>query len=177
MTDLILLDTDGLVAAWNFDEGEGQYGHDDSPFQQTVVLGGQEESEDSDPEWRLVEHGFAEFRRGDSNGDSQVDISDAVTILDYLFGASRLTCLDAADANDDGDVGISDPIGLLTFLFGGGIRPVPPFLSCDRDPTPDVNGCSSYPLCALRHLGDIASTDVPFYCIALLSVLCIHCVR
>lgn len=41
------------------------------------------------------------FRRGESNGDGEIDISDSLAILPHLFlDDSRLGCLDAADPND-----------------------------------------------------------------------------
>jgi hypothetical protein len=67
------------------------------------------------------------FVRGNANNQNQVDVSDAVYILQYLFEpdiGEQPACMDAADANDDGVIDISDPVYLLFFLFGGG--PVPP---------------------------------------------------
>src|SRR6185436_6181336 len=43
------------------------------------------------------------FRRGDTNADAHVDVSDSIATLGYLFlGSGAPACLDAADANDDG---------------------------------------------------------------------------
>ena len=56
--------------------------------------------------------------RGDANHDDEIDISDPIAILSYLFLGRELACLSAADANKDGEIDISDPIRLLTFLFG-----------------------------------------------------------
>jgi hypothetical protein len=45
------------------------------------------------------------FVRADANGDPKLDISDAVTVLNYLFlGDAAPDCLDAADTNDDGEL-------------------------------------------------------------------------
>lgn len=83
-----------------------------------------------------------EFLRGDANSDTNVDISDAVTVLDYLFlGGVRDGCLDAMDADDTGLVNISDPIYLLNFLFLGGSAPPPPFPRSGVDPTGDDLSC------------------------------------
>ena len=61
------------------------------------------------------------FIHGNTNGDDELDISDAVTTLNYLFlGEGLLECPDAADANDDGQVDISDPVTALSFLYLGG---------------------------------------------------------
>ena len=42
------------------------------------------------------------FLRGDGNDDGTIDLTDAITILNYLFlGGVVPGCLDAADADDD----------------------------------------------------------------------------
>lgn len=83
------------------------------------------------------------FRRGDSNGDSLVNISDAMATLGYLFLDGRKPhCLDAADANDDGSLDMSDPIFTLDYLFRGvtGTLP-PPNGEPGVDPTADGISC------------------------------------
>lgn len=88
------------------------------------------------------------FLRGDSNADGGVDISDAITSLNYLFrGGVFPSCVAALDANDDGGVDIADAIYLLGWLFRGGPAPPAPGpgAGCTTDPTPDTLGCESYP--------------------------------
>ena len=64
------------------------------------------------------------FVRGDANGDLELDISDGIFTLSYLFlGGESPECDDAADTNDDGAVDISDAVNLLNFLFLGGPLP------------------------------------------------------
>lgn len=64
---------------------------------------------------------------GDANGDTALDISDAVWTLQYLFaGGAPPASLEAADTNGDGKLDISDPIYLLTYLFLGGPGPICP---------------------------------------------------
>src|SRR5262245_56552351 len=72
------------------------------------------------------------FRRGDSNADGKVDVTDAIHLLGFLFlGApSQLPCPDSADSNDDGKLDISDPVRALGFLFQGAAAPPPPFGGC-----------------------------------------------
>ena len=86
----------------------------------------------------------APFRRGDSNDDAKIDISDAVSTLNALFGGGpQPVCRDAADANDDGVTDISDPVYLLNFLFAGE-SPPPPSPgpeACGFDPTTDTLDC------------------------------------
>jgi hypothetical protein len=83
------------------------------------------------------------FIRGDSNGDSTVDLSDAVFSLAYLFlGGTPPGCIDAADADDDGAVDIVDPVFTLAFLFLDGLRPPEPFEFPGPDPTGDDLPCN-----------------------------------
>ncbi|MDO8508556.1 MAG: dockerin type I domain-containing protein [Nanoarchaeota archaeon] len=67
-----------------------------------------------------------EFFRGDANSDTTVDLSDAITILSYLFyNGNAPYCKDAADANDDGSIDVSDAVRVLNVLFQGETFPVP----------------------------------------------------
>jgi len=77
------------------------------------------------------------FRRGYVSPDPDLDLADAVTILDYLFlGGGEPKPLAAADLNDDAAVDISDPVFLLDYLFTGGPEPPEPFQVRGSDPTP-----------------------------------------
>lgn len=88
---------------------------------------------------------MVEFLRGDANQDGRVDISDTVTIGNYVNSASaNIRCLDAADVNDDGRVNIFDVSYLQSFLFSGGPAPRQPYPARGGDPTDDTAGCASY---------------------------------
>ena len=67
------------------------------------------------------------FTRGDANADGTVDISDAVSILLYLFSGDPIASLPATDVNDDSATDITDVIFLLDYLFRGGSPPPEPF--------------------------------------------------
>lgn len=85
------------------------------------------------------------FRRADANSSGDVDISDAVSTLGWLFsGTAEPACLAAADSNDSGDVDLSDAIYTLTWLFSAGERPPSPGpFDCGADATPDeLPACS-----------------------------------
>ncbi len=89
-----------------------------------------------------------QFRRGDSSGDSLIDLGDAVATLRFLFLHGVIQqCLDAADANDDGALDISDALFTINFLFLGGALPPEPGLACGEDPTGDGLDCRQYWLC------------------------------
>ncbi|MEM7164199.1 MAG: VCBS repeat-containing protein [Planctomycetota bacterium] len=85
---------------------------------------------------------FAGFRRGDSNLDGSVNLSDPIELLGTLFSqGAPLLCVDAADANDDDTVNLADPIALIYAIFGAG-PPIPqPFGPCGFDNTPDSLPC------------------------------------
>jgi len=80
--------------------------------------------------------GVTVFVRGDSDSSGEVNISDPVYTLNYLYQGGRAPfCLDAADANDDGTLDLSDPVATLAFLFLGG-SPLPdPGGTLGKDPT------------------------------------------
>lgn len=89
--------------------------------------------------------GFAidAFLRADTNGDTAVDIADAVAILDFLFsGGIEPSCQNAADANDDDQLNVADAIQVLDALFSGGSPlPAPTGGDCLPDPTPGNLTC------------------------------------
>ena len=87
------------------------------------------------------------FIRGDVNGDTKVDLGDAVSILFGLFGGRTIACLKSADTNDDGAVDVTDAVDLLDYLFAGGRAPRTPFTKCALDPTTDALTCNSFPTC------------------------------
>ncbi len=94
--------------------------------------------------------GAIPFRRGDTNGlGEEVDISDAITVLGFLFnGTAELGCKRAADVQNDGSIDLSDAIFILQFLFNGG-EPIPPPNACDDAAAfePSPLHCCEYPSC------------------------------
>jgi len=89
------------------------------------------------------------FRRGDTDRNRAVELTDAVNILGFLFlGTDEPSCPDAADTNDSGGVDIGDPIHLLNVLFlGTGSIPAPGPTTCGVDPTEDALSCDTYDAC------------------------------
>ena len=82
------------------------------------------------------------FRRGDVNDDAQLDIADAIALLNFLFqGADAPPCPKAADTDDNGRLNITDVVRLPMHLFGGGPALQAPFPNCGEDPTPDGLEC------------------------------------
>jgi hypothetical protein len=87
------------------------------------------------------------FVRSDSNSDGEVDVSDAVDVLFYIFaGGSPPACLAAVNANGDLALDISDAIFILEFLFLEMREPPPPFPGCGKAQSADLP-CAGFPPC------------------------------
>ena len=90
--------------------------------------------------------GGLQFVRGDANADGQINITDGVFILDFLFGGATVPCREAANAGGGDDLNISDGIFLLQFLFSSGSPPPAPYPDCGSTGG-DVD-CASFDPCA-----------------------------
>jgi Peptidase C10 family/Dockerin type I domain len=68
---------------------------------------------------------------GDANSDKDVNVSDGVSIINYVFISGSLVPapLCKADANGDETVNISDAVWIINYVFIGGAPPV--FDCCD----------------------------------------------
>jgi hypothetical protein len=84
----------------------------------------------------------APFVRGDSNVDERVNLSDAVTTLNFLFGGetSLHVCKNAMDADSSGNVDLTDAVVTLNHLFLGGLPPRSPFPECGLHADPPGHG-------------------------------------
>jgi hypothetical protein len=84
------------------------------------------------------------FKRGDSNRDDAVNLSDVVTTLEFLFGGGTpLPCDDAADADDNGGIALTDAVLTLNHLYRGlASLPSPGTQIAWFDPTADQLGCA-----------------------------------
>ena len=62
--------------------------------------------------------------RGDANGDGEVNVTDIVYLINYLFNeTSPPDPYEAGDANCDGKVDVVDIVFLINYLFGEGPPP------------------------------------------------------
>ncbi len=94
----------------------------------------------------VYELDFAEvdFLRGDANGDSLVDVGDAVWVLAYIFQSGQApSCLRAADTNGDSLVDLGDAIYLINYNFLSGPPPPTPFPTCGLAGVPSPLCCAS----------------------------------
>ena len=90
------------------------------------------------------------YRRGDSNANGTLDLTDGVFVLNFLFlGGTMPPCMSAADANGNGVLDLTDGVYILNFLFLGGPPPTAPGPnSCGPTPAGAADlGCNSYTSC------------------------------
>ncbi len=93
------------------------------------------------------------FHRGDVDGDGRVNVTDALSILTYLFRRGPApACRESADFNDVEGINVTDAISLLQWLFAGAPPPAspgPPPGPCgpDRPDSPSNLGCLDYSQC------------------------------
>ncbi|HVR75183.1 MAG TPA: hypothetical protein VMT52_12655, partial [Planctomycetota bacterium] len=86
----------------------------------------------------------ARFRRGDASGDTRINVTDAVFIIQNIVGniAKRYACDDILDANDDGILTFLDALPVLSYMFQQGPELPAPFKTCGTDPTADQLPCT-----------------------------------
>jgi len=64
------------------------------------------------------------FLCGDANGDADINVGDAVYIINYIFkGGQAPVPLEAADVNQDGFVNVGDAVAIINYIFKGGPAP------------------------------------------------------
>jgi hypothetical protein len=63
--------------------------------------------------------GAAPIKKGDVNGDGDVDIADAVCIVNHIVGKPNSVFVEAAaDVNNDGDIDIADAVHIVNYVVG-----------------------------------------------------------
>jgi hypothetical protein len=89
------------------------------------------------------------FRRGDADGDGELDIADGLFILFSLFveGSRQPACAKSADARDDGALNVTDALVIVNYLFNHGAPLAAPWSECGNDPTQDSLSCAQYAPC------------------------------
>jgi len=62
--------------------------------------------------------------RGDGNGDDDVNVADAVYMINYVFNSGPPPApVSAGDANCDGDSNVADAVYLINYVFNSGPPP------------------------------------------------------
>lgn len=84
------------------------------------------------------------FVRGETKADVNINITDAVYVLNYLFLAGlRPPCREAAHTDANGSVNITDAVFVLNLPFHAGPAIPPPNACEDRE---DAD-CEASPVC------------------------------
>ncbi len=61
---------------------------------------------------------------GDANDDQEVNVGDAVYLINYVFKSGPApNCMPAGDANADGEVNVGDAVYLINYVFKSGPPP------------------------------------------------------
>ena len=88
------------------------------------------------------------YIRGDPDSSGDVNLTDAVLLLNYLFsGGTEPGCPAAADTDRNGEVDMSDAIRILNYLFVGGAELLAPFPECGQDPLGEMLSCPAASNC------------------------------
>ena len=88
------------------------------------------------------------YIRGDANASGEVDLSDGIFTLSFLFRNERGPgCLAASDSNGDGGLDISDAVFVFMYLFGGGDAPGFPFPDCGNPAETPQEDCGEFGVC------------------------------
>jgi hypothetical protein len=96
-----------------------------------------------------LESADASFRRGDSDDNGAVNLTDAVNVLNWLFQQGPApSCQDAADSDDNGAANLTDAVFVLQHLFQQGVPPgAPGPTDCGPDPQEDALPECAYASC------------------------------
>ena len=58
-------------------------------------------------------------RKGDINGDGEVNVADVTTLVDYILGKNPTNCNESAcDINGDNEINVSDVTSLVDIILG-----------------------------------------------------------
>jgi len=73
---------------------------------------------------KVISYDCLGYFEGDANGDQQINVADAVYLINYVFkGGSAPDPLKAGDANCDNNTNVADAVFLINYIFKGGPRP------------------------------------------------------
>ena len=130
---------DGAIASLTWDDGLG------SPAVANVVVvgGGSLTAAQSDGSIALSPVVTIDWIRGDANGDSHVNVADAIWIISELFvSGPASSCAIARDANGDSKYDIADPTYIVQYRFISGPMPSAPFPECGQVDGQTPEDCS-----------------------------------
>ena len=88
------------------------------------------------------------FTRGDADSSGNINLTDAVLLLNFLFvGGPEPACRAAADTDRNGRLAMTDAIQILNFLFLGNAEFPAPFPDCGQDPLGELLECRAGLVC------------------------------
>jgi len=75
--------------------------------------------------WSTTTADFLTWKLGDANGDNEVNVGDAVYIINYIFkGGAAPAPVKTGDVNGDCVVNVGDAVSLINYVFKSGPAPV-----------------------------------------------------
>ena len=90
----------------------------------------------------------AGYIRGDPDSSGDINLTDAVLLLNFLFGGgAEPGCPAAGDTDRDGELAMTDAIRILNYLFVGGGGFAAPFPNCGPDPLGELLSCPAASNC------------------------------
>ena len=88
------------------------------------------------------------YTRGDADASGDINLTDAVLLLNFLFvGGPEPACRAAADTDRNGRLAMTDAIQILNFLFLGNAEFPAPFPDCGQDPLGELLECRAGLVC------------------------------
>ena len=83
----------------------------------------------------VVRFSGAKTQKGDANGDGSVNVTDIISVANYILGAASGSFdSSAADMNGDGDVNVTDIISMANYILGGSAADVNLRMPFELDP-------------------------------------------
>lgn len=83
----------------------------------------------------VVRFSGAKTQQGDANGDGSVNVTDIISVANYILGAASGSFdSSAADMNGDGDVNVTDIISMANYILGGSAADVKLRMPLELDP-------------------------------------------
>lgn len=83
----------------------------------------------------VVKFSGAKTQQGDANGDGSVNVTDIISVANYILGAASGSFdSSAADMNGDGDVNVTDIISMANYILGGSAADVKLRMPLELDP-------------------------------------------
>ena len=83
----------------------------------------------------VVKFSGAKTQQGDVNGDGEVNVTDIISVANYILGAASGSFdSSAADMNGDGDVNVTDIISMANYILGGSAADVKLRMPLELDP-------------------------------------------